>query len=101
MFDRSVCTSLTYASKPSPGAKPTGKFAIRPIAEDARADMAAVVVISSRRTSSTQARYTGSLVQRSFVEQTHVPPLSERMAAFTDSYASGQGRRKSVEGSLC
>ena len=56
MLGRSESASLTYASKPSPGAKPTGKFAIRPIADDARADMAAVVVISSRRTSSTQAR---------------------------------------------
>lgn len=56
MVGLSVYTSLTYASKPSPGAKPTGKFAIRPIAEDDRADIAAVVVINSRRTSSMQAR---------------------------------------------
>ena len=56
MLGRSVCAFLTYASKPRPGAKPTGKFAIRPIAQDARADIAAVVVISSRRTSSMQAR---------------------------------------------
>lgn len=49
-------SSLTYAFMPSPGARPIGKFATRPIAVDERADMAAVVVISSRRTSSTQAR---------------------------------------------
>ena len=47
---------LTYAFIPSPGAIPMGKFAISPIAADARADMAAVVVISSWRTSSTQVR---------------------------------------------
>ena len=51
-----MCAPLTYAFIPSPGAKPKGKFAIRPMATDDRADMAAVVVISSRRTSSTQAR---------------------------------------------
>lgn len=47
---------LTYAFMPRPGAKPTGKFAMRPMAADARADMAAVVVINSRRISSTQER---------------------------------------------
>lgn len=47
---------LTYAFIPSPGAMPIGKFAIRPIAAEERADMAAVVVMSSRRTSSTQVR---------------------------------------------
>ena len=48
--------SLTYAFTPSPGAKPKGKFAMRPMAADARADIAAVVVINSRRTSPRQAR---------------------------------------------
>lgn len=59
---------------------------MRPMAADEMADTAAVVVINSRRTSSTQVRYSGSETQRSFVGQTQVPPLSERMDAFTDIY---------------
>ena len=53
---RSIRGAHTYAFTPSPGAKPTGKLAMRPMAKEARADIAAVVVINSRRTSSTQVR---------------------------------------------
>jgi hypothetical protein len=50
------------------------------------AEMAAVVVMRSRWTSSTQRRYVASVVQPSPVGHTHVPPVSERMEALTDIY---------------
>ena len=48
---------LTYPLRPSPGAIPTGRFANRPMRKLHRADMAAVEVMRSWRTSATQARY--------------------------------------------
>lgn len=77
-------TGRTYAFNPRPGAIPTGKLAQRPMRKEHSAATAAVVVIRSRRTSSTQARYTSSLTQPSLVGQTHVPPESERMEALTE-----------------
>ena len=46
--------------------------------------MAAVVVMRSRWTSSTQRRYVVSVVQPSPVGHSHVPPESERIEALTE-----------------
>jgi len=48
---------LTYPLRPNPGANPTGRFANKPMRKLHRAEMAAVEVMRSWRTSSTQARY--------------------------------------------
>lgn len=56
LFIQLVQTGHTYALRPKPGAMPTGKLANKPMRPEARADMAAVVVIRSTRTSLTQAR---------------------------------------------
>lgn len=48
------------------------------------AEIAAVVVMRSLWTSSTQARYVVSEVQPSPVGHTQVPPVSESMDALTD-----------------
>ena len=65
---------------------PTGRFARRPIRNEARAEMAAVLVIKSVRTSAMQARYVVSVAQRSpfVLVQTHVPPESEMIDALTE-----------------
>lgn len=79
-------TLLTYAFKPKPGAIPTGKFAIRPIRNEARAEIAAVEVMRSRWTSATHAVYASSVWHKS-VEvggQTQVPPVSEIIEALTE-----------------
>jgi hypothetical protein len=47
---------LTYALRPSPGARPTGMLAKRPMRKDDRAEIAAVEVMRSWRTSLTQMR---------------------------------------------
>ena len=47
---------LTYPLRPNPGANPTGRFANKPMRKLHRADIAAVEVIRSWRTSATQAR---------------------------------------------
>jgi hypothetical protein len=46
-------TPLTYAFKPRPGARPMGRFANKPISVVDSAEMAAVEVIRSWRTSAT------------------------------------------------
>lgn len=83
-FRRITETGRTYAFNPNPGAIPTGKLAQRPMRKEHNAAIAAVVVIRSRRTSSTQARYTSSALQPSLVGHTHGPPESDRMDAFTE-----------------
>ena len=47
---------LTYPLRPNPGANPTGRFANNPMRKLHRAEMAAVEVMRSWRTSVTQAR---------------------------------------------
>ena len=85
----------TYAFNPRPGAKPTGRFASNPMRKLESAEIAAVVVMRSLRTSSTQARYVVSELQPSLVGHSQVPPVSERMDALTDilstsAYGAGQ-----------
>jgi hypothetical protein len=63
---------------------PIGRFAHKPMRELASAQTAAVLVIRSRRTSATQARYVASEVQPSPVGHSQLPPESERMEALTD-----------------
>ena len=79
----------TYAFSPRPGAIPTGRFASNPIRKLEIAEMAAVEVMRSLRTSFTQARYVGSETQPSPVGHTQVPPESERMEALTDIFEQG------------
>ena len=76
----------TYAFSPRPGAIPTGRFANNPMRTLASAEIAAVVVISSLRTSFTQARYVKSEAQPSPVGHSQVPPESERIEALTDIF---------------
>jgi hypothetical protein len=76
----------TYAFNPRPGAIPTGRFASNPMRKLESAEIAAVVVMRSLWTSSTQARYVGSVVQPSPVGHSQVPPVSERIEALTDIY---------------
>lgn len=52
--------------------------------KDASAEMAAVDVMRSRRTSMTQDRYSWSLTQRSDCVHTQVPPVSLIIEAFTE-----------------
>ena len=73
----------TYALRPNPGAKPTGRLASRPIKNDEREEMAAVAVMRSRFTSLTHARYVVSSMQPSEVGHMQVSPESERLEAFT------------------
>jgi hypothetical protein len=63
---------------------PIGRFASKPMKKLPRADTEAVVVIRSRRTLATQARYVASEVQPSPVVHLQVPPESERMEALTE-----------------
>ena len=79
----------TYAFSPRPGAIPTGRFASNPIRKLEIAEMAAVAVMRSLRTSFTQARYVVSETQPSPVGHSQVPPVSERMAALTDIFEQG------------
>ena len=73
----------TYAFKPKPGARPTGKLAKRPIRNEASAEIAAVDVIKSLRTAVTQDKYTSSLTHRSEEVHLQVPPVSEIIDALT------------------
>ena len=61
-------------------------FASRPIRKLARAEEAAVAVIKSRRSSFLHKPYSASVVHKSVDVggQTHVPPESDRMEAFTE-----------------
>lgn len=52
----------------------------------AKEETAAVVVMRSRRTSSTQRRYVASEMQASLVRHSQVPPVSEIMLALTEIY---------------
>ena len=76
----------TYALTPNPGARPTGRFANIPIKKLARQDAAAVPVIKSRRISFLQRLYCTSVTHKSVDVggQTHVPPESDMMEAFTE-----------------
>lgn len=76
----------TYAFNPRPGAIPTGRFASNPMRKLEIAEMAAVAVMRSLRTSFTQARYVRSETQPSLVGHSQVPPESERMEALTDIF---------------
>lgn len=84
-------SNLTYPLSPSPGAIPTGRFANKPMRKLHKADMAAVEVMRSWRTSFTQARYVWSEPQRSVLVlgHTQVPPVSDRMEALTEIYNVG------------
>jgi hypothetical protein len=79
-------SARTYALSPSPGANPTGRLANKPMRKLDSAEMAAVVVMRSRWTSSTQRRYVESVAQPSPVGHTHVPPVSEIIEALTEIY---------------
>jgi len=61
-----------------------GRLANNPMRKVESAEMAAVEVIRSCRTSFTQSMYASSLTQRSGVGHSQVPPESERMAALTE-----------------
>ena len=77
---------------------PMGKLATAPIKNEATAEIAAVEMIKSCRTSLTHCMYTASVTQASFVGQIHVPPESERMFALTEIYI--RTRQRVLPGSV-
>lgn len=76
--------SLTYAFKPNPGAKPTGRLANRPMRNVEMAEMAAVEVMRSCLIWPRQIAYSSLSVQSPSVGHTQVPPESERIEALTE-----------------
>lgn len=83
----------TYALTPRPGARPTGRFARRPMRKLDSEEMAAVETMRSLWTWRMQRLYTASETHKSLRVHTQGPPDCDSKSAFTEIYIASEDKR--------